>query len=211
MTSSKYKLIVEHYEKCFDTFGDTHKGVDWPKLEDVEIRYRIMYEVIRFTSFVKTRYSILDFGCGAGHFLDYLLRNGKLNKFDYSGLDISQKYLALCKQKYPSLEFIFKDIMVEELDRQYDFIIMNGVFTEKQQLTYDEMLDYFFTMIKKIFKSADCGISFNVMSKEVDWEREDLFHLPIDTLVKFITKNLSRNFIIRNDYGLYEYTTYIYK
>ena len=55
------------------------------------------------------------------------------------------------------------------------------------------------------------GVAFNVMSKAVDWEREDLFHLPADLLIDFLTKKLTRNFIIRNDYGLYEYTTYIYK
>ncbi len=29
-------------------------------------------------------------------------------------------------------------------------------------------------------------------------------------LVNFLTRELSRHFIIRNDYGLYEYTTYLY-
>jgi hypothetical protein len=48
------------------------------------------------------------------------------------------------------------------------------------------------------------------MSKHVDWEREDLFHLPFDTLAAFLKQELSGNFVIRNDYGLYEYTTYVY-
>jgi hypothetical protein len=49
------------------------------------------------------------------------------------------------------------------------------------------------------------------MSKHVDWEREDLFHLPFDRLTSFLTNRLSRHFVIRHDYGLYEYTTYVYK
>ena len=55
------------------------------------------------------------------------------------------------------------------------------------------------------------GIAFNVMSKDVDWERDDLFHLPLSELSSFLSKNLTRRYIIRNDYGLYEYTTYVYK
>ena len=47
--------------------------------------------------------------------------------------------------------------------------------------------------------------------KQVDWEKDFLFHLPLDTLAFFLTKELTRNFIIRNDYGLYEYTVYLYK
>jgi hypothetical protein len=49
------------------------------------------------------------------------------------------------------------------------------------------------------------------MSKNVEWERDDLFHLSHDLLTDFITKELSRDYIIRADYQLYEYTTYIYK
>ena len=48
------------------------------------------------------------------------------------------------------------------------------------------------------------------MSKQVDWERDDLFHLPLDLLADYLTRNLSRHFVIRNDYGLYEYTVYVY-
>jgi len=55
------------------------------------------------------------------------------------------------------------------------------------------------------------GVAFNVMSKHVDWERDDLFHLPFDTLARYLIASLTRNFVIRSDYGLYEYTTYIYR
>ena len=93
----------------------------------------------------------------------------------------------------------------------FDYIIMNGVFTEKMTLTFQYMLEYFKNMIKKVFNKANIGIAFNTMSIHVDWEREDLFHLPFDLLADFLKKEISRHFIIRNDYGLYEYTVYVYK
>ena len=73
------------------------------------------------------------------------------------------------------------------------------------------MFEYFQKLIAATFAKANVGIAFNVMSKAVDWEREDLFHMPADLLIQFMAKKLSRNFIIRNDYGLYEYTVYLYK
>ena len=73
------------------------------------------------------------------------------------------------------------------------------------------MLDYFKQLVKAVFSKARKGLAFNVMSKDVDWERDDLFHLSFDELSKFLTEEVSRNFVIRNDYGLYEYTVYIYK
>jgi hypothetical protein len=49
------------------------------------------------------------------------------------------------------------------------------------------------------------------MTKHLDWERPDLFHLPFDATAEFVTKELTRNYVFRSDYGLYEYTTYIYR
>ncbi|MFT6034498.1 MAG: hypothetical protein ACI9XJ_000064 [Marivirga sp.] len=66
-------------------------------------------------------------------------------------------------------------------------------------------------MVHVLFSKIEKGMAFNVMSKAVDWERWDLFHLSTDVLIDFLAKEVSRNFIIRNDYGLYEYTVYIYK
>jgi hypothetical protein len=45
----------------------------------------------------------------------------------------------------------------------------------------------------------------------VDWERDDLFHVSFDVMAKFLTAELTRNFIFRQDYGLYEYTVYAYR
>jgi hypothetical protein len=50
-----------------------------------------------------------------------------------------------------------------------------------------------------------------VMTKYLDSEREDLFHLPLDTMAAFISRQISRAFVIRHDYGLFEYTVYVYK
>ncbi|RBB95712.1 SAM-dependent methyltransferase, partial [Pseudomonas sp. MWU12-2115] len=49
------------------------------------------------------------------------------------------------------------------------------------------------------------------MSKEVDWERDDLFHVPVTQLTHFLSRELSRHYVVRHDYGLYEYTTFVYR
>ena len=88
---------------------------------------------------------------------------------------------------------------------------MNGVFTEKRDLSYETMFQYFTEMISKIYKHCNKGLAFNVMSKQVDWEVDSLFHVPMKDMEIFLTNNITRDFIIRNDYGLYEYTVYLFK
>jgi SAM-dependent methyltransferase len=208
MAEKKYLSIVSHYEYCLDRHGDSHLGVDWPKAEDVQKRYRVMLDVIRPAS---GRVSLLDFGCGAAHLNEYI-REQRLDHIDYAGLDLSEKFVRLSQSKFPESRFFCLDLLDENASLpDFDYIVLNGVFTEKRELSFDEMLAYFKQLIARVFAHASIGIAFNVMSKHVEWERNDLFHLPFDTLAEFLTKDLTRNFVFRNNYGLYEYTTYVYR
>jgi SAM-dependent methyltransferase len=209
--SAKIQSIIEHYEACLEKHGDSHLGVDWPNANDAKTRYRIMLDVIKFRTNQNQDVSLLDFGCGTAHLYEYILEQ-KLNNIQYSGLDISEKFLEYSRKKHPNIFFICADLMSKEVSiPEYDFIVMNGVFTEKRSLDFDEMWEYTQELILKVFSFAKIGLCFNVMSKHVDWERDDLFHLPHDTLCNFLCKKVTRNYIIRNDYGLYEYSVYIYK
>ncbi len=88
---------------------------------------------------------------------------------------------------------------------------MNGVFTEKRELTFGEMWIYFQNLLEILVSKANIGVAFNLMSKQVDWEREDLFHVSMEDLASYLLRKFGRKFVFRNDYGLYEYTVYLYK
>lgn len=211
----EYTKIIEHYEECFDKYGDTPRGVDWTKEEQVEFRYQTMLELVNFRekSFQVTKQvSLLDYGCGLSHLYEFI-QNNNINNIEYTGLEISNKFFNESKQKFPKNNYILGDILKDNnlLQNKYDYIVMNGVFTEKRNLSYEDMFEYFEKMITRIYSYCNKGIAFNVMSKQVDWEIDTLFHVPMDDMANFLTKKISRNFIIRNDYGLYEYTVYLYK
>lgn len=206
--SARYGELVAHYEACLRANGDTHRGVDWPDAADARTRYRVMLDVIRGTGPRAVR--LLDLGCGASHLYRYLCDN-KRDDVDYAGLDLSPEFIRLCRSKFPDRPFYCLDILDPGARvPNFDYVVMNGLFTEKRSLSFDEMWNYVQAMLARAFGIASMGIAFNVMSKHVDWERDDLFHLPLDSLAHFLTNNLSRHFLIRNDYGLYEYTAYVY-
>ena len=196
-----YNKIVERYEKCFALYGDTHLGVEWKTKESANKRYDIMLQLMQ------NKGSLLDFGCGTAALLDYAQKFS----FDYTGLDISDKYTQFCIKKYPKTRFIKIDVLNESFTEVFDYIIMNGIFTCKDVLEFNEMVKYFESLTTKLFNdNTKIGLAFNVMSQYVDYEKEYLFHLPIHMATNFITK-LTKNFVIRHDYGLYEYTVYLYK
>jgi len=218
---NNYTSIQEYYEECFEKYGDTPQGLAWQDAESMEKRFEVMAGLLRGpwqgsdanTPLVGLK--ILDLGCGTGKFFRFLEKYKPLYLWNsyYVGMDISPKFIEFCKNKYPkTIEFLSQDILKDPLEpKSYDYIVMNGILTVKDKLSFDEMWSFAQDIIKAAYEGAARGIAFNVMSKQVDWERDDLFHLPLDTLADFLTKNVSRNFIIRNDYGLYEYTVYVYR
>jgi SAM-dependent methyltransferase len=184
--------------------------VDWPNAEDARLRQDVMLGVLREAPGSRL-VRLLDFGCGASHLYEHILERG-LQGIDYSGLDLSKRFIELSRSKFPDRDYYCVDILDDDLELpRFDYVVMNGVLTEKIDLSFDDMLAFAKELLRRVFAIADVGIAFNVMSKQVDWERDDLFHLPFDVLAEFLTRELTRNFVLRNDYGLYEYTTYAYR
>jgi SAM-dependent methyltransferase len=210
MTTSDYHELIDHYEACLEKHGDTHRGVDWPNEADALKRYRVMLELVA-TPRPGNRTTLLDFGCGAGHLLDYL-RATHSEAIEYLGLDASPKFVALCQQKFPGVDFFLQDILADDTPLPaVDYAVLNGVLTEKRGLSQEKMLDYAAKLLERVFASVRVGMAFNVMSWHVDWRRNDLFHVPFDTMAELVRERLSPHYRFRADYGLYEYTTYVYR
>jgi hypothetical protein len=69
MTDKPYASIVAAGEECLRLYGDSASGVGWRR-NDAELRYRIMLDLLRSTEDV----TLLDFGCGASHFYEFIRR-----------------------------------------------------------------------------------------------------------------------------------------
>ncbi|HEX6960459.1 MAG TPA: class I SAM-dependent methyltransferase [Lacipirellula sp.] len=214
MVDLGYQALIEHYESCLAKHGDSHLGVDWPTAEGADVRYRVMLDVIApgaGRTKPQAAVTLLDFGCGAAHLAEYIERRD-IRGIEYIGLDASPQFVELSRRKFPSRQFHCIDVLAENAELpEADYIVMNGVLTEKRGLAFDQMQRYMERLLPRVFAAVRVGMAFNVMSKHVDWERDDLFHVPYDMLAAFLKANVSRHFQFRADYGLYEYTTYVYR
>jgi SAM-dependent methyltransferase len=205
---SPHRAIVAVCESFLEKYGDSDLGVGWPR-EDASIRYQVMLDVLRPSL---TPISILDFGCGTSRLNDYIRSNG-YDHIIYSGLDLSERFLEISRTKFPEVDYYRVDLMDSRPGSlpRFDYIIMNGIFNFKGNYSYEQMFSYLRALVGQVFDLADIGIAFNVMSKQVEWERDDLFHLPVDVLLSYLSREVSRHIQVRHDYGLYEYTVYVYQ
>lgn len=205
------RYISQACEIELERHGDNFRGAGYTRSEqEAEDQYTIMMNVCREPA--STPITILDLGCGLAHLLDHVNRHECYKYVDYTGLDISEKYINAAGVRHPNAKLVVGNLLESDSDiGVFDYVIMNGIFNYRGAMSFDDMSRYWERMVSVAFKHCRRGIAFNVMSKIVDWERDDLFHLSFDEMARFVSKNLSRYFSIRHDYPRFEYTTYVYK
>src|SRR4030095_12503476 len=97
VTTQRY--ISEACEEDLLKFGDSFRGAGYTKsAAEAEQRYALMLGVVQE---VEEALSPLDFGCGLGHLLAHLERAPRYRHVQYTGLDLSSKYLEAAKARRP--------------------------------------------------------------------------------------------------------------
>ena len=202
-------LIADACELELDRHGDSFRGAGYTRSPDEpNDQYAVMLGVVRGNEPAH----ILDLGCGLAHLADFIAARPALSHLRYTGLDISEKFIAAASARRGDLDLLRMNLLESDADLgMFDYVVMNGIFNYRGPVSFEAMADYWKQMIGIAFRHACKGIAFNVMSKIVDWERDDLFHLPFDMMAAHVAANLSRHFTVRHDYGRFEYTVYVYR
>lgn len=195
------RYLANKYEERFKEHGDSHLALGWRNPESAQKRYEVMFDIVQFYPA-----SILDWGCGLAHFYDYIQQFPARKHVTYHGMDESHVLLAECRKKHPHLTFYHK----EDYLPLCDYVVMNGLFTEKLDVPWGDFWEYAQLTIEDAWRYTTVALAVNFMSTHLDYERDDLFYLPLDTLADFLHHKLSRKFRIRHDY-LWEYTAYVYR
>jgi SAM-dependent methyltransferase len=206
-----YQSLVRFVEALHAEHGDTHRGLGYPKAEGFDLRYRVYLDLIRGAAKGKPC-TLLDVGCGTARLLDLIESLGR-SEIRYRGVDLSPQLIAASREKHPEAEFICGDPfeLAEIWAARPDYVVFGGIFTVRLQMSVEEMTEYMIRLLRLAFTNCGRGIAFNVMSHHVDWQREDLFHVPFDRMAEILQANFSRHYLFRADYGLYEYTVYLYR
>lgn len=200
------ELLLEHYAEKFSKHGATSYGVDWggdPEL--TQARQKKMLGVIKGSESV----SLLDVGCGYGDLANLILRDGL--PIEYSGIEIVTAMVDHALGTYKNFRFHNGDFLVENLP-QYDYIVCNGILTQKLTATTLEMNVYAQSLIRKMYSLAKIGVAFNVMNTHVNFQSSNLYYRNPTELMSWCTSELTPHIVIDSAYQpWYEYTVYLYK
>jgi SAM-dependent methyltransferase len=202
-----------NYAAALSKHGVTPKGVLWPDPDDLAMRFEVLMSLLQLQDYnAEKPMRLLDLGCGPGFLLDYLASNGRLNAVSYTGVDVLESTIGPARIRWPGYQFEIRDVRDHPFEPdQFDCCIICGVFTGRFENSYEQTVAMAQDTLRALWSSVKSAIAFNVMSKHVDWEREDLFHWPLDALVGFCKQDLSRHVALRLDYGLWETSAVVRK
>ena len=203
--------LLAHYDSRLQQYGDTARGADWPDEDGRRTRFDVMLDVIEHRS--REPLVLCDLGCGTGELLAHIRQRG-LHNIRYVGADRSALALEIARRKFPDAEFIqidVNDANAPVARLACDYLVANGLFTVKANLRDEEMWAFLTSTLRAVWPQVRRGMAFNVMSKAVEWERDDLFHISADALLETLHDLAGRHLRLRADYGLYEYTAYAFK
>ncbi len=204
MTDPNLSTIASYYTDKLQKHGDSPQGVDWKDAASQQMRYQIFADLL--PSPVGT---LLDFGCGTGAFLSYLLEHG--HSVDrYVGIDLSATMRACVEKKFSGGPLIETGTSLEERGEQsVDYAVALGTFLVKLGNDSKQWESYVFQTIEKLAVMAKKGVLFNFMTTVgIDFRMEHLFYKsPVETFDWAVKK--FRYVSVQHAYPLYEYTVFI--
>ena len=211
--SKELQTHIQNIKKGYETHllkqdVNSPELVHFKNMRKTNLRFEILTEIADLNN-----KKILDFGCGNALLKDFIECNN-IN-CDYYGWDISDKMIEIAKIRHPNDNFKVVDVLNDNLsnfDNYFDFIIISGVFNGKlNKKSEDIHKKWVEETLLKLWPLCKNGISINFLTEYVDWEEEELYYCRLDDIIPFINTNLSKSFVIRDDYNLFEFSIYICK
>lgn len=198
---SYYSTIRAKYAGALETHGDDLRSIFTPKGRQ-EHRYRHMLAGLEFNS-------VLDFGCGTGLLKTYLDHAAPAAR--YTGVDIVEGFVELCRRKHP--DATFQHVQgVDEVPAGHDVVLIAGTFNIIPDGWLEaEYRDFVFETLTRLFERADRYLVFDFLADQVDFKQPSAFHPAYGDVAKFISSRLSKRFELLQHYMPYEAAARVYK
>lgn len=190
---------IRIYEESLALHGDSYRSLNWGSSEGQILRFEVLSKIADLNC-----KSILDVGCGLGHFADWLETNRIAAA--YSGVELTPGLAHAARRRRPDLEIANGSILSPEClsGRTFDYVFASGIFYTYVENGYAVLRD----SIAGMWNLCSLGIAFNSLST---WAAEkDFNEFYADPLVVL---NIAREFtpwvVLRHDYHARDFTVYM--
>ncbi|MEA4907528.1 MAG: class I SAM-dependent methyltransferase [Chloroflexi bacterium] len=202
----EYDSIRSYFNKTFQNYGPTPKGVDWNNEETRAVRFEQLIKVVDSTR----PFSILDYGSGYGALVDYFTQHN-LPFSQYVGYDLVEGLVAEGNRLHPDPRIHFT-ARLEDVP-ELDYATACGVFNMKQDADYAQWTDFVVSCLDEMNAHGQKGFSVNFLTKysDADRMRADLYYADPCFYFDYCKTHFSRNVAVLHDYNMFDFTVLVRK
>ncbi len=190
------KEISNIYNKRFDTFNNTPKGVFWNSKLSQDLRLNIILDRI-LQNAKSDQFSIADIGCGYGRLYE-IIRERKLDgKVQYHGFDINQKIISYCKNNinFENIKFSISAFPLNETD----YVVMSGTYNLTPTNNISLWEDYIIKNLTSNWKLVQKAMIFNCLIKEKRKIEKKLYYTELSWIQKICERNFCDPEVIKHN------------
>ena len=193
---------ISIYDEVADKYGTSSKAVLW---DDQQTQYFRFSELVKCLNMDDSNKMLLDIGCGNGELYKFLNFQGFRGQ--YVGYDINDKLLAQACSRFADIDVKKRDIMSEEIERRFDYVVLSGLFN----VNVGQSIAWVYDFLKKMYALCDGIMVFNMISTHVTFRDERMFYLDPAEALSFCIEKLSKRTTLAHHNLPYNYTVTVYR
>jgi len=198
--------IKDYFGEKLANFGNTPQGADWNSQVSQYLRFEQLVRVCDASQ----EFSIIDYGCGYGALVDYMLRR-RFN-FQYLGFDILEEMVVQARQIHqdkPFCSFTSDDTLLQPAD----YAVESGIFNIRLDYSEEIWRQYVIQTLEKMNSLSSKGFAFNLLTSYSDPEfmKPHLYYADPGFYFDYCKRNFSKNVALLHDYNLYDFTILVRK
>ena len=189
------KQISNIYNKRFNNYNNTPKGVFWNSKLSQDLRLNIILDKILQNS-KNDEFSIADIGCGYGRLYEIIKERNLDDKVQYYGFDINQKLINFCKNNrdFKNVQFSINSFPFKITD----YVVMSGTYNLTPTNNISLWEDYIIKNLTSNWKLVKKAMIFNCLIKGKKEINKALYYTELSWLKRICENNFGNIQIFKN-------------
>lgn len=198
-------------EKIYRELFEQNKGTPMAVSSESMAHKRLRFTKVTDLFADDDDFTVHDVGMGLADLYAFMQERFAGRRFTYSGTEILKEYVEAARERFPGVEFHHRDLAEAAGTDTYDYVVMSGVFHQRRNSSIRLWEAFAQNIIRNAFAMSRKGIAFNFISPFVDFYQTQVYYANLTKLLHFINDDLSRFFVLKHDYALFEFTVFVYK
>ena len=189
------KQISNIYNKRFDNYNNTPRGVFWNSKLSQDLRLNIILDKI-LQNTKNNEFSIADIGCGYGRLYEIIKERNLDDKVKYHGFDINQKIINFCKNNkdFVNVKFGISALPFDDTD----YVVMSGTYNLTPTNNIPLWEDYIIKNLTSNWKLVKKAMIFNCLIKEKKEINKSLYYTELSWIKRICENKFGKIQIFKN-------------